>query len=188
VNQIRMHYAGQARLTFIVATLLSVAAVVQLGITAYESLSTARMDLERLERLVALPAPVAGTDDQDIRGLAIVANPSEAGSAMQAALNRSAEAHGFKIENLQLLEPERNASLTLFALRANGVIPEQSALPLMAELANAQPAIFVRKVEIQKVPEMALLEDESQKQDRLLALRFELVSAASIEPARPTAP
>jgi hypothetical protein len=175
-----LSYAKQARLAFLGAAMIAVAALLLVGASGWQALSEARDDLSRLQRLVQMPKAAPA----DSAALPAFPNTAEAGSALQASVNRSAEAHGFRIENLQLLEPEKDGgALHRVALRANGVVPEQGALPLLLELSQTSPPVFVRVLELQKVPEMALIADGEQQQERLLALRVEFVSPARIAPA-----
>jgi type II secretory pathway component PulM len=179
-----LSYAAQAKSTVIAAIALALLALGQMALMGHETLSAARSERSRLERLVSMPAEA--DDPPAVKGLAQVADAAAAGSALQDAVNRSAEAKGFKIENLQLLEPVKRGGLTEVTLRVNGVIPEQSALPFLAELADAEPSITARTVELQKVPEMALLDDGQQATDRMLAIRLELSALAVLDPGKTT--
>ncbi len=179
-----LSYMQQVRLTLIISVLAGFGAVLQLGLFGYQQLSGARDELRLLRRLVAAPAIEAAGARTPVPGLIRAANATDASAALQVAVNRTADAQGFRIENLQLLEPIKQGSQTLVSLRANGVIPEQNALALLASLAKAEPVIFVRTLELQKVPEMALLVEGERAKERLLAMRLELGALAVIDPAK----
>jgi hypothetical protein len=171
-----LSYAQQARLTLIGTALVALALVFQITLSASTRLSTARDDLDRMNRSLLqaanAPADKAGTSDDGLSS----GGPNEAGSRFQAAVTAAAQANGFAIENLQMGEPERKGPVLLLNLNANGAIPEPQLFAFLGALLSGKPSVAIAKLDMQKMPETALIDPAGAPAVRRLSLRVKLVS------------
>jgi hypothetical protein len=178
-----LSYAQQARLTLIGTVLVALALVIQIIVSSTARLYAARDDLDRmsLSLLKASEKPAtnaASSDDGLSRG-----EPNEAGSRFQAAVTAAAQANEFAIENMQMGEAERKGAVQLLNLTANGAIPESQLFAFLGGLLSGTPSIAVSKIEMQKMPETAMMDPTGAPAPRKLILRLRLVSVLPGAPA-----